>query len=216
MCVWRVCRASRRLTLRVSNRRPVGGSDGGTPGGQFLFNFKLNAPKLTYVRWPASTQQSLACALCVRACGEYELTRGASGCAYREQDVDLAMLFPGFQCSVININDYISDEALEKMGSDKRKRQKVLFEIINTEKSYACSRHHRRVCRVCARCVSCVWCVSLTCGWWPQVRAGSVHAEPTLRGQAPREGDSHARGDLLDLRQHSHAAGHAPRALQGA
>jgi hypothetical protein len=52
------------------------------------------------------------------------------------KDVDLAMLFPGFQCSVININDYISEEALEKMGQDKRKRQKVLFEIINTEKSY--------------------------------------------------------------------------------
>jgi hypothetical protein len=66
--------------------------------------------------------------------------------------VDLAMLFPGFQCSVININDYISDEALEKMGSDKRKRQKVLFEIINTEKSYACSHHHRRV--VCVVCVA--------------------------------------------------------------
>lgn len=52
------------------------------------------------------------------------------------QEVDLGMLFPSFQCSVINLHDYISEEALEKMGSDKRKRQKVLFEIINTEKTY--------------------------------------------------------------------------------
>jgi hypothetical protein len=60
---------------------------------------------------------------------------------------------------VININDYISDEALEKMGSDKRKRQKVLFEIINTEKSYALPSSPPPT-------PSC-WLVgvALTCGW---------------------------------------------------